>query len=232
MIKRLRLQFVVATMVLMAVMLSIILGIICYTTYSRMENETSEALTLASKTVNRQEKPEKEKAPDSSDTDGPETPTDGSREAHDDPDAMHEHPCFFLYYNEAGEIVAEGHPYYNLTDQEKLADILREAIATGKEEGILRGRDLHFLKKTAGGRTEYVFADIAGQRHTLRTLLVTCILIFISAMAAFGCISWWLSKRFVRPVEIAWQQQRQFVADASHEPVSYTHLTLPTMAVV
>ncbi len=35
--------------------------------------------------------------------------------------------------------------------------------------------------------------------------------------AAFLLISWLLARWAVQPVEKAWQQQRQFVADASHE---------------
>ena len=45
----------------------------------------------------------------------------------------------------------------------------------------------------------------------------TCLAIGVIALAAFFLISLFLARWAVRPVERAWEQQRQFVADASHE---------------
>ena len=51
----------------------------------------------------------------------------------------------------------------------------------------------------------------------LSHLLQTCAVIAVLCFAAFLLISWLLARWAVQPVEKAWQQQRQFVADASHE---------------
>ena len=39
----------------------------------------------------------------------------------------------------------------------------------------------------------------------------------VGAVGLFFLVSMLLSRWMVRPVEIAWEKQRQFVADASHE---------------
>ena len=62
-----------------------------------------------------------------------------------------------------------------------------------------------------------VFADISSERATLDGLRRTCLLIGGLSFLAFLWVSVLLSKWAVRPVERAWQQQRQFVAAASHE---------------
>ena len=62
-----------------------------------------------------------------------------------------------------------------------------------------------------------VFADMSSEMATLSNLMQTCILIGCLGFLLFLGISILLSKWAVRPVELAWQQQRQFVADASHE---------------
>ena len=62
-----------------------------------------------------------------------------------------------------------------------------------------------------------VFADISSERATLNALLGTCGFIGALSFLVFLGISILLSRWAVRPVETAWMQQRQFVADASHE---------------
>src|SRR5699024_3192263 len=62
-----------------------------------------------------------------------------------------------------------------------------------------------------------VFSDISSERATLDSLVRTCLLIGALSFAAFLGLSLLLARWAVRPVERAWQQQRQFVADASHE---------------
>mgnify|MGYP002242549979 CR=1 FL=1 len=62
-----------------------------------------------------------------------------------------------------------------------------------------------------------VFADISSERATLDGLRRTCLLIGGLSFLAFLWVSVLLSKWAVRPVERAWQQQRQFLSDASHE---------------
>lgn len=211
MIKRLRTKFICLTMALMAVLLLIILGIICYTTYSRMVKETALALEAAALELDISDRHDEPEKPDRQDMLEP------AADREPNPDGMHDLPCFALAIGPNGELEAVGHAYYDLSDQEKLMDILREAQATGEENGILWHRNLHFLRCETQGRIKYVFTDIASQRDTLSTLLITCILIFIATMGAFWVISWWLSKWMVRPVEQAWAQQKQFIADASHE---------------
>ena len=51
----------------------------------------------------------------------------------------------------------------------------------------------------------------------MRSLTDTCILIGVLSFAVFLGLSFLLARWAVKPVETAWNQQRQFVADASHE---------------
>lgn len=60
--------------------------------------------------------------------------------------------------------------------------------------------------------TETAFADIL-----LENILVRDIVITVLAMAALLVISIGLSTWVLKPVQTAWDQQRQFIADASHE---------------
>ena len=62
-----------------------------------------------------------------------------------------------------------------------------------------------------------VFVDTTSEQASLHTLLRNSLLIgAVSLLLLFG-VSVLLARRMVKPVEQAWKQQKQFVADASHE---------------
>lgn len=93
-----------------------------------------------------------------------------------------------------------------------------EALASGEDSGILRRLNLRFqLETRPDGTVRVAFADQSWESSSLRTLILNCLLVWALAMAAFFFVGLFLSSLALRPVETAWKQQRQFVADASHE---------------
>ena len=78
---------------------------------------------------------------------------------------------------------------------------------------------LHVAWKSAavGPYTRVALVDTSASDAVLRTQAVNDIGIVCAALAVLAVITWWLSKWALRPVEEAWEQQRRFVADASHE---------------
>ena len=130
------------------------------------------------------------------------------------PGGMNSQPCFTLRLMQ-NQVVAEGDGYYDLTDIESLQNILEAAIASGEQTGILPEYSLRFIRSPIG--QAYVFTDISAEQQTLTRMLRNCLLIGATAFLVFLGISILLAFWAVKPVEKAWQQQRQFVADASHE---------------
>ena len=63
----------------------------------------------------------------------------------------------------------------------------------------------------------YVFAYIYDEQNSLYWQVIHSSIIGACSFAVFFLFSILLSGWAVKPVEIAWQRQRQFVADASHE---------------
>lgn len=64
---------------------------------------------------------------------------------------------------------------------------------------------------------EYYLIDISFERDILVSLLFRLISIEAIALIVFFFISIQLSKKIVKPAEIAWDNQKQFIANASHE---------------
>ena len=121
-------------------------------------------------------------------------------------------PCFTLELTPRGDLLAVGGEFYDLTDEAFLRQLYQKA-QTGRVSGILKEYSLRYYR--AGSRC--AFADMSAERRMLDSLTHICVAVGIAAACAFLLISVLLARWAVRPVEQAWDQQRQFVADASHE---------------
>ena len=125
-------------------------------------------------------------------------------------------PCFTLQLGPHGELIAKGSSY-DLTDEAFLRQVLDAALATGEPAGLLREAGLRFCLAGPPERPVLVFADASGELAAMERLVETCLFIGCAGFLAFLGLSLLLARWAVRPVDMAWQQQRQFVADASHE---------------
>ena len=67
------------------------------------------------------------------------------------------------------------------------------------------------------GIQKICFLDISSHESSLNTLLQVCTVIGILSIFTFTFLSILLARWAVKPVDVAWQQQKQFVSDASHE---------------
>lgn len=100
-------------------------------------------------------------------------------------------------------------------------DVLEKAISqlanAPDGSGELSELGLFYEKRTSDTGVERVaFADVSSASGW-QTLALTLAGVGVVALAVFFVISVFFSRWALRPVKRAWEQQRQFVADASHE---------------
>lgn len=192
MIRKLRLKFICVNMLIVTLMLTAIFGMVYHLTRQGLETQSEAMLQSVA-----------------SDAFHPNRPGSPPQEVH--------LPFFVLELDGNGDLTASGGGYYDLTDQEflkTLADAVTDADAPA---GVLREYGLRYCRSVTPRGERIVFADMSSERATLKNLTETCAAIGVLCFAAFLLISWLLARWAVKPVETAWQQQRQFVADASHE---------------
>ena len=125
-------------------------------------------------------------------------------------------PYFVLEVDQQGQLEAAG-GYYDLSDQAFLQQLAADSRAAGQHTGVLEEYGLRFCLVNTPTGQRIVFADMSSERSTLEGLVRTCALIGVLSFAVFLAISLLLARWAVRPVDQAWKQQKQFVADASHE---------------
>ena len=126
-------------------------------------------------------------------------------------------PFFTVQISSRGELITAGGGYFDLTDRDLLQKIVNLVLATGQESGELKEYGLRYLVAMSPTGISVVFVDTATEEATIASMVYSCMVIFVVAMLVFLGISILLSRWAIKPVATAWEQQRQFVADASHE---------------
>ena len=126
-------------------------------------------------------------------------------------------PCFVAEVLPSGTVRVSGSSYYDLDDEETLLDAVSQALADGGESGVLSQRHLRFYRQDGMLTVRIAFMDSTFEQATLRSLVKVCLLIGLGALLVLLGVSWLLSGFVSRPVVRTWQDQQQFISDASHE---------------
>ena len=192
MLKRLRIRFVCINMAIVVAMLCVIFGLVIRFTSRNLEVQSIQMMQSIASNPAR------------------------SSMLKEMPDEIRL-PYFTLEIGKRGEVIATGGGYYDLTDEEFLRELMGAAFAAREQTGILEGYGLRFCRVVTPVSQRLVFVDISSEQATMDQLIRTCVFIGILSFFAFLIISLFLARWAVRPVDRAWTQQRQFVADASHE---------------
>ncbi|MBQ8910826.1 MAG: HAMP domain-containing histidine kinase [Oscillospiraceae bacterium] len=126
-------------------------------------------------------------------------------------------PYFTLRFSASGQVVASGKTHYDITDREFLDELIATIYDINKTTGYLEDYHLKYTVVTSPIVQVIAFVDVSSQQSAMLSLLQVSILTAVAALAAFTFISILLARWAVNPVDKAWQQQKQFISDASHE---------------
>ena len=126
-------------------------------------------------------------------------------------------PYFVVQVGRDGELLGTGGGYYDLSDDGLLEELVRETDGADSHVGVLPERGLRYLRSETPVGWCIVFADLSSETRMLEGLMTTCAAIAAGSFLAFLLLSVFLSRWAVRPIARAWNQQRRFVADVSHE---------------
>lgn len=192
MIKKLRTKFVCILMTVVTIMLVVMFGLVIHFTGSSMENQSIQMMQAIASEPFQLGLP-------------------------DDRTGDIRLPYFVVQVSRWGEVTATGGGYYDLSDEETILAITKAALESEEQTGVLKAYKLRYSKNARPSGQIIVFVDMSSEQATMNGLIQSCIFIGIISFAAFLSISLLLARWAVKPVDQAWQQQKQFVADASHE---------------
>ena len=192
MIQKLRLKFICINMAMVTVMLIVIFGLVLRSTQESLESESIRMMESIGTSPMQQF-----------------TPGDVREEI--------SLPYFVLRIDRLGNVTSIGGGYYDLSDVDFLMEVLSDAMEAEGESGVISKYHLRFLWVSSMDGQRIVFADTTSEEATLASLTRNCVMVGLLSFAAFLGLSLYLSGWAVKPVAKAWAQQKQFVADASHE---------------
>lgn len=126
-------------------------------------------------------------------------------------------PYFVVVIQPDGGAAIVDSRFYSLDDSNYLLAAINAALEQGDGQGLLKGYNLRYLRAASSEGWKLAFVDISYERSTLNQAVISAAVVCLGALVVFFGLSVLLARWAIRPVEQAWKQQRQFVADASHE---------------
>ena len=192
MIRKLRLKFVFINMLIVLILLSVMLGLVMSFTRARLAADSVQMMRGIAAGPMRSLRPDRQ----SSDMNL---------------------PFFRLTLSPEGELLSCEGGYFDLSDEDFLNRLIEAVGERSAETGIIEEYHLRYLRRETPNEQILVFSDITSEAHALQHLLTSCLLIGLAGLGLFLVVSILFARWAVRPVEHAWEQQKQFVGDASHE---------------
>lgn len=92
--------------------------------------------------------------------------------------------------------------------------------------------NLRYMVQNSPEGVKIAFADMTKEFEEITNLVTTLVLVGMGGLACFFVITVYLAKWVIRPVEKAWDQQKRFVADASHELKTPLTVILANMGIL
>lgn len=199
MIKKLKRKFILITMTFITLILVTVLTILCFDSYQRTKTDITNSLNFALYKYDKH----------------PTFELDSSKQAPQNNNAPHPNMnSFTIITDSSNNILKLYSRNYQISDEtsKKLIDSI-----DNETEGILLSQNLAYKKNVKDKGYIYAFVDISIAKENLISMMVTSILIALFSILAFLILTILLANWALRPVAQSWQQQKQFLADASHE---------------
>lgn len=192
MLKKLQIKFVCINMAIVTVMMAVIFGMVFYFTGRSLEAESLQMMQNLSTGPILQGMPG---------------------------ESMGEIrlPYFILQINPWGDVSVYNSGYYDLSDEAFLGEITEVVFSSQAQSGTLKNYHLRYFRSVSPNGERLIFADTSSEEATMRSLISSCAVVGVLCLVVFFCISLLFARWSIKPVSQAWSQQKQFVADASHE---------------
>ena len=202
MLKKLQTKFILILMSFVSVILLSVFGIVCCSNYIHDKKDVERSLEMALRLKDK----------DFSISFGNSRTFNGN--------------SFVIYTDSNYEYMITSRSVWNIYAED--AQSLIESVKNKDDIGILKRQGFAYKKEKI---TNYqvdentiipsgyavAFVDVSHMQSSFQRMLIISIQIGSSVLLVFFILSCILSKWALKPVEQAWDKQKQFVADASHE---------------
>lgn len=223
MLKKLRRRFILINMTLVSLVLAIVFIFVYQSTAEQMARDSNQALERAMAVPNDDEGPGGEGPPPANDKGKPK------------------YPIMLLVIDSEGRIASEmSNLDYSQEDYADLVAAVEQNLPGGSLntetkvfQGVLAEENLRYrVSQGVDGGYRLAFADRSAELSTLNSLLLNSLIIASISLGIFFLISLFLARWVLKPVAKAWDQQSEFIANASHELKTPLTVLLADLAIL
>ena len=209
MIQKLRVKFITASMLSLALVLLVILGGVTAMIYQTVVRDADRILALLSET--RGVFPQQTPPDDRGGKPGP-IPVLGHGIS---PETPFESRFFSVLLNEKGQVLQSDTGQIAAVDDQSAGEMAQAVWSSGTASGF-QG-DYRYIRAAEAEGTRFIFVDCGRSLSNFRTTLIASVLVALAGLLAVFLLLLILSKRIVRPVAESYEKQRRFITDAGHE---------------
>lgn len=216
--KTYRKRFVQMNMLLIGAVLLIMVGVIAVYMYRDYCDNLRATMKQVVEPLDSFSAPEKNLEQRPADPMPPSEPQEPPKQenAPDKRDAEQHKGIVTVFYT-AGENEISVLSQESVFDEDTLAEILKAVAAQEDSFGTLHSYHAIYYRAGNGNPYKIALASTGYIGHSMLSLGLVLLGIWIGAMLCFLLVSIQLSKIAVRPMEDAMRREKQFVADASHD---------------
>ena len=209
MIQKLRVKFITASMLSLALVLLVILGGVNAMSYQKVVRDADRILALLSE--NRGVFPQQTPPDDRGGKPGP-IPVLGHGIS---PETPFESRFFSVLLNEKGQVLQSDTGQIAAVDDQSAGEMAQAVWSSGNASGF-QG-DYRYIRAAEAEGTRFIFVDCGRSLSYFRTTLIASVLVALAGLLAVFLLLLILSKRIVRPVAESYEKQRRFITAAGHE---------------
>ncbi len=201
MIKKIRIKFILISMFSILFVLSATLTAINISNFVAIDNSSNRNIQLVIEHGLNE---------------GPVTPDPESEEQPLPPDSrMMRENYFVVLFNENSEIVQSNYIHIFSMTNEECESLAREILTYKKNSG--RRYDMKYKKVVEGNNTKVAVIDLYQHLHQARISVWGSIIVGVAAYLVILALILISSRLVIRPTEITYQKQKEFITNASHE---------------
>lgn len=126
-------------------------------------------------------------------------------------------PNFYAEAERDGRILSVDMRYFPDLEEADLQTAVESAAAGGKDSDMIKSTNLRYMRRWEDDHWRIAFVDVSAQWFQLKSYLGSAVQSLVTGVLAAAALAHFLSALAIRPVQRSWDQQKQFVADASHE---------------
>lgn len=232
MIKRLRIKFIILSMLAVLALLAVIVTAMNVTNYNSVVAEADSVLAVLSENggsfpemgKRKGDKPPEEfDHPDTFFDDDILNDLDDMEEWTEEmfqngkmsPETPYESRFFSVVLNEDGEVVRTDISRIRAVDTETAAEYAATVFAQEKTAGFIESYRYIKCQETDG--TRIIFLDWGRKMASFHSFLLFSILTALGGYIVFFFVIVFFSKRIIRPVAESYEKQKRFITDAGHE---------------